>query len=163
MIKQWAIGLFLCCVLGIATADEKTAEAVVVAEAWLEGVDAGEYSNSWQEAAEYFKAAVTQEDWERSLSAVRAPLGKTVSRTMKTQQYMTSLPGSPDGEYVVVQFQTVSKQTISARNSHADEGYRRSVADIRLLHQINVKLVLGDDMIRFVGFTTLSCCRCHIT
>ncbi|MEE4376415.1 MAG: DUF4019 domain-containing protein, partial [Candidatus Competibacteraceae bacterium] len=90
------------------------AAAVAAAEAWLQGVDAGEYSTSWQEAAEYFKNAVTQEDWERSLTAVRAPLGGTVSRAVKTQQYTTSLPGAPDGEYVVIQFQTAFENKQSA-------------------------------------------------
>jgi hypothetical protein len=35
---------------------------------------------------------------------VREPLGKTVSRTVKSMQYTTTLPGAPDGEYVVIQF-----------------------------------------------------------
>jgi hypothetical protein len=30
--------------------------------------------------------------------------GETVSRTMKTTRYTTTLPGAPDGEYVVIQF-----------------------------------------------------------
>ena len=39
-----------------------------------------------------------------SLQAVRKPLGKRVTRKIKTKTYMTSLPGAPDGEFVVIQF-----------------------------------------------------------
>jgi Protein of unknown function (DUF4019) len=39
-------------------------------------------------------------------SAVRAPLGKTISRGLITKTYQTTLPGAPDGEYLVIQYQT---------------------------------------------------------
>jgi hypothetical protein len=34
------------------------------------------------------------------------PLGKVLKRTIKSSQYATSLPGAPDGEYVVIQYET---------------------------------------------------------
>ncbi len=40
------------------------------------------------------------------MQTVRAPLGKLISRKMKTKAYKTSLPGAPDGEYVVIRFET---------------------------------------------------------
>ena len=57
-------------------------------------------------AAQLFKAAVTKQQWEQSMVGVRRPLGKLISRKVKSKQYATSLPGAPDGEYVVIQFQT---------------------------------------------------------
>ena len=77
--------------------------AVESAQSWLELVDAGNYSQSWDEAAAYFKSAVSEADWEKAIQAVRPPLGKMVSRTIKSRQYMTSMAGAPDGEYVVIQ------------------------------------------------------------
>lgn len=53
------------------------------------------------------KNAVTQEQWEQAVQAVRLPLGKLLSRKVKSTGYETSLPGAPDGEYVVIQFETV--------------------------------------------------------
>jgi len=91
-------------VMGDNTGKEKA--AVAVAEKWLTMVDKGKYAESWKEAAEYFKAAVKQEQWEQSLQVVRKPLGKLVSRKVKSANYKTSLPGAPDGEYVVIQFET---------------------------------------------------------
>jgi hypothetical protein len=40
------------------------------------------------------------------MKAARQPLGKLISRKMQTKSYKTSLPGAPDGEYVVIQFET---------------------------------------------------------
>jgi hypothetical protein len=81
--------------------------AIESAQTWLALVDGGKYSESWEEAAGYFQSAVKKESWEQTIRAVREPLGKTVSRKLKSQQYATSLPGAPDGEYVVIQFNTM--------------------------------------------------------
>lgn len=88
---------------GPATAD-KEAKAVEAARAWLALVDEGKYGESWEQAASFFKAAVPKAQWEQSLSGTRQPLGKRVSRELKTKQYATQLPGAPDGEYVVIEF-----------------------------------------------------------
>jgi len=73
---------------------------------WLELVDNGHYGGSWQEAAALFKSAVPQANWEQTIAAVRQPLGAVVSRKVKSKKYATSLPGAPDGEYVVIQYDT---------------------------------------------------------
>jgi hypothetical protein len=69
-------------------------------------VDKGDYAASYDEAASIFKLAVTKEDWLQKVRAARSPLGKVVSRKWKHAQYKTSLPGAPDGEYVVIQYDT---------------------------------------------------------
>ena len=69
-------------------------------------MDRGDYAKSWENAAEYFRNAVTKQQWKLSLTAVRQPLREVVSRKLKSTQYATSLPGAPDGEYVVIQFET---------------------------------------------------------
>ena len=100
------VGLILVAVTGMASESEKKKIAVTVAEKWLGLVDEGKYVESWKKAAEYFRNAVKQEQWEESMLAVRKPLGKLVSRKVKSTSYKTSLPGAPDGEYVVIQFET---------------------------------------------------------
>ena len=80
--------------------------AVSAAEKWLALVDAGEYSASWKDAAELFRNAVKSEQWEQSMQAGRKPFGKLISRKVQTKTYKTSLPGAPDGEYVIIQFGT---------------------------------------------------------
>ncbi|NQU11643.1 DUF4019 domain-containing protein [bacterium] len=87
-------------------ASEKETAAVAAAEKWLGLVDAGDYTNSWQEAAAYFRNVITQEQWARAVQAARRPLGDLVVRKVKATKYTASLPGAPDGEYVVIQFES---------------------------------------------------------
>ena len=85
------------------TAEKRAMEA---SDTWLKLIDNSQYSKSWETAAELFKNAVGKEQWNQSLNAVRKPLGKVMRRTVKSKQYTTSLPGAPDGEYVVIQYET---------------------------------------------------------
>ena len=80
--------------------------AVKASGAWLALVDDGRYADSWEDAAGYFKSAVSAAQWEQMLSSVRKPLGDVVTRKLKSKEYMTSLPGAPDGEYVVIRYET---------------------------------------------------------
>jgi hypothetical protein len=80
--------------------------AVGAAQAWLALVDRGSYAKSWDDAADTFKSAITQAAWEGAARGAREPLGKLISRTVKSRQYATQLPGAPKGEYVVIQFDT---------------------------------------------------------
>lgn len=92
--------------LALADTANKKSVAIASAEAWLKLVDEGRFADSWKEASQYFKAAVTQDQWKKSMQGVRQPLGATLSRTFKSCHYATSLPGAPDGEYVVIQYTT---------------------------------------------------------
>ena len=91
---------------GPAVAESKEAAAVGAAKKWLALVDAGRYAESWDTAAELFRAAVPKDKWVEQVGAVRGPLCALKQRTVKSEKYTTSLPGAPDGEYVVIQFRT---------------------------------------------------------
>jgi opacity protein-like surface antigen len=102
------IALALISVVGSAVAaDEPEDAAQSAAEAWLKVVDAGDYGESWDQAAKVFKAALSQADWVKTSGGVRTPLGKVVSRKLKSREYTEKLPGAPDGKYVVIQYDTV--------------------------------------------------------
>lgn len=118
-MKKMVICMLLFAVLGFtgcASTNNPEAEtaAVTAAEAWLSLVDAGEYAESWEEAAQVFKGGVTQEQWVQTMQTVREPLGKNISRELKSKRYQTSLPGAPDGEYVIIQFQASFENKTSA-------------------------------------------------
>jgi len=49
---------------------------------------------------------VGKEQFQKSVEPVRKPLGKVISREVKSKRYTKQLPGAPDGEYVVIQFET---------------------------------------------------------
>ncbi|MGA7827546.1 MAG: DUF4019 domain-containing protein [Geobacteraceae bacterium] len=110
------IGLGVLFAAGIAAAQNSHNEkaAVASAEKWLSVVDSGNYADSWQEAAVFFKNAVTKEQWEKSMRSFRKPLGRLVSRRVLSTAYRTSLPGAPDGKYVVITFETAFENKRSA-------------------------------------------------
>jgi hypothetical protein len=84
------------------------------ADAWLALIDSGKYAESWQEASQLFKAAVTEKEWQSKLRATRDPLGKMLSRKLKSATYTKTLPGAPDGEYVVIQYESSFEHKQSA-------------------------------------------------
>jgi hypothetical protein len=92
----------------------KERAAVQSAKIWLALVDEGKYGASWDEAAVLFKNALPRDKWVETLSSTRPPFGKVIERNVTTKVYRTSLPGAPDGEYVVIQFQTKFEHKASA-------------------------------------------------
>ncbi len=98
----------------LAQNGHKEMAAIEAAGKWLNLIDHGQYAESWSEAAEYFKAATGQSQWDQALQAVRKPLGKLISRRLMSATHRTSLPGAPDGGYVVVQFETMFEHKQSA-------------------------------------------------
>lgn len=80
--------------------------AVIAAEKWLALIDADKIAESWNEAASLFKAAVTVEKWEAAINTAFTPIGKVLSRKLKSANFAEELPGAPDGEYVVIEFET---------------------------------------------------------
>lgn len=73
---------------------------------WLARVDEGNAAESWGLSSSLFRRAVSSDDWARTIEAVRVPLGRVVERTLHDAQPATELPGAPDGEYVVFEFET---------------------------------------------------------
>jgi hypothetical protein len=89
-------------------------EATKAADRWLKLVDAGDYKQSWETASSLFRNAVTEDQWAKQVGSAREPLGALVSRKLKSAQYATSLPGAPDGKYVVIQDDTVFQNKSAA-------------------------------------------------
>lgn len=89
-------------------------QALTAAKAWLMIIDKGQYEKCWSESSELIQKNVKQNDWANAIQQARKPLGKVVNRAVKMSQYTTSLPGAPQGEYVVIQFQTTFKNRPSA-------------------------------------------------
>lgn len=99
---------FLCGAAPAALFASPTAEqeAQKAAEAWLALVDSGKYGESWDAAAAYFKKQVPRKRWIQMIGQVREPLGTAESRALSVARRTTSLPGAPDGDYVVMQYKT---------------------------------------------------------
>ena len=106
-----SMGFLLILLLSVvATGAEKNGDAekkaVEAARTWLALVDQGQYGEAWDQSAQYLKGAVSKDQFVQSLTGARKPLGKLIAREVKSKEYRTTLPGAPDGEYVVIQFKT---------------------------------------------------------
>ena len=93
-------------------ADEKL--AIEASKTWLNLIDGEKYIDSWESAAEYFKNRITKEQWIKLIPSVRNPLGKLITREIKSIEFKTALPGAPDGQYYVIQYNTSFRKKKSA-------------------------------------------------
>ena len=91
---------------GLTASAQKERAADQAAGKWLALVDAGAWDESWRRAAALFKRQVNAAQWRAAVSAAREPLGSMISRKLVSATYTTRLPGAPDGEYVVLQYQS---------------------------------------------------------
>ncbi len=83
-------------------------------ETWLSLVDVGDYPATYDSAAAFFRNAITQEKWVASIQTVREPLGYLNARTVKSTTVTSTLPGAPDGEDVVFQFNAKFERKLAA-------------------------------------------------
>jgi hypothetical protein len=84
-----------------------TQPAIDAAKVWLAEGDVGNYAASWNKSAAVFQSSINVQKWSELLKTHRAPLGKVKTRTLKSAKETTTLPGAPEGNYVVIQFDTV--------------------------------------------------------
>ena len=109
-MRSTAVLPLLFCVATVACAPvqaqeaESVSQAKAAASSWLALVDAGNYTASWQQASSLFQSAVTAQAWASAAKAARAPLGALQSRQVESATYTHTLPGAPDGEYVVIMY-----------------------------------------------------------
>ena len=84
------------------------------ATAWLKTLDAADYPATWRTASEAFKAAIAADAWGQAAKAARSPLGQVKSRAERSATFRRTLPGAPDGEYIVIQFETAFEKKAQA-------------------------------------------------
>ena len=124
----------LASVFGVSiafTVESETDEVKKVASSWVALVDSGKYSESWDQTAHSFKEHVTKEQWENAMNQFRSPLGKLESRDIMSAAYTNTLPGAPDGDYVVIQYKTSfekKKSSVETLTSMKEEDGQWKVA-----------------------------------
>lgn len=110
-MKKLILFLSLCISPFVLAADST---ASIVVKEWLKIVDSGEYVESWEKSDPLFKLQLSQSKWDAALTGVRTPLGAVKSRSEIGIEEYSSLPGAPDGLYMVIQFQTEFQNKESA-------------------------------------------------
>jgi hypothetical protein len=104
-----------------------TSEAMAAAYQWLALVDGGRGRDAYGAAAESFRKGVEQLKWEVSVDTLRDTLGGVVARKLRSAHYSRTLPGAPEGEYVVFTFDNALREEGTrhrARHLRAREGWR---------------------------------------
>jgi Protein of unknown function (DUF4019) len=91
---------------------EDAAETAAIT--WLGLIDAGHYDDSWAAASALFREKVPKLQWQAAALNARSPMGALKSRTLQSATFKTSLPGAPNGEYVVIQFTSSFENKASA-------------------------------------------------
>ena len=102
-----ALSAAACLLLMPGGADAQSdddAAARNAATAWLQQLDASRWADTWRNAATMFQDAVPQATWERAIQSTREPLGGLQTRTESAAKSATSLPGVPDGRYLILTY-----------------------------------------------------------
>jgi hypothetical protein len=106
--------LLVYTIQSLASDEEAISVAEATASSWLNLTDVEDFGTTWTTASSFFKAAVTESEWEQAITAARRPFGQLKSRELESATFYTTLPGAPDGEYVVLIFSSSFDQKESA-------------------------------------------------
>jgi hypothetical protein len=109
-------------------------EARTAAMHWLQLVDAGDYTQAYEEEPARLRAATTDAQFIRSMEGRRAPFGKVLSRKFIGAAFTRKLTGSPDGHYESILFRTSfeHKALAAERVILSHESHQWRVVDYRV-------------------------------
>ena len=109
-------------------------EARAAAEQWLGLIDAANYPAAYALELARLQAAMTKEQFVRSMEGRRQPFGRVLSRVFIGAAYTRKLTGAPDGQYESILFRTsFAHKSVAAERvilSREAEGWR--VVDYRV-------------------------------
>jgi hypothetical protein len=81
-------------------------EGRAAAEQWLALIDAANYPAAYALELPRLQAALTEEQFVRSMQGRRQPFGRVLSRVFIGAAYTRKLTGAPDGHYESILFRT---------------------------------------------------------
>ncbi|MDE3260422.1 MAG: DUF4019 domain-containing protein [Acidobacteriota bacterium] len=81
---------------------------------WLSLIDAGSYAEAYDTASDILKEQVTRDEFVSTYEEGRPLLGTVRSRVFRSATPATTLPGAPDGDYVVFEFDADYEQKENA-------------------------------------------------
>jgi hypothetical protein len=83
---------------------------------WLALLDEGKLGTAWDVSSAYLKSVVSRKKWVTEIGKARKPLGKLATRKVGRFARAHSLPGAPEGDYSIVEFDSTF-----ANDKHATE------------------------------------------
>ena len=83
--------------------DKETIEA---STKWLALLDSGKTGAAWGVSSPHLKSVVTRKNWIDGITSARKPFCDFVKRTPIKFARSHSMPGAPDGDYSILEFDT---------------------------------------------------------
>lgn len=131
-----ALVLFVGICLGsIASAELFPSEALLSAEAFVVAIDKNDYRSAYANASPILRLSFKQDTWIEQQSLSFQLLGKALKRQLMTVRSRESYPGLPDGNYLIVSYQTQTEYKSGAIEvlllKEQDEGWQVCKYSIR--------------------------------
>jgi hypothetical protein len=79
---------------------------IAAGEKWLALLDAGKFGAAWDVSSAHLKSVVTRQKWVTEIGKARKPFGKLETRKAERFARAHSLPGAPEGDYSIVEFES---------------------------------------------------------
>lgn len=97
---------------------------VEAAEKWASLLDAQRWQESWKASGSMFRSQVPEARWISTIEPLRLQMGSVSSRALKGVTSASTLPGAPNGNYKIIQFETnfANKQDAVETVVLAEEG-----------------------------------------
>ena len=93
--------LFLFCLSLPAAAEMKT-PVIAAAESFFELRDAGSLQQAWWEGSEILHQTTRMDRWMEDMRIQSELMGDLVKRSLRSRVQRSTMPGLPDGEYVIL-------------------------------------------------------------
>jgi hypothetical protein len=80
-------------------------DAIEAGKQWLALIDAGNAGKAWDTSSAHLKSIVTRQKWIAGMRDARKPFGKLASRNATKFARAHSMPGAPDGDYALIEYE----------------------------------------------------------
>jgi len=115
-MKKLALAVMIVALsAGLCFAASPEKKAQIAAKNWLELIDDKDYAQSYDTAASFFKANINKGDWVQTCGSLRDMLGKAEYRKLVSSRRESKMQGAPDGEYVILVYETDFKRKVNAQ------------------------------------------------
>src|SRR5262245_15221427 len=84
------------------TRDEQ--DAIAAAERWLALSDSGDHAAAWNLGSNYFRMAVSKENWDTNQTRYYRMFGVPDHRDFIAAKFTPSVPGGEPGDHVVIEY-----------------------------------------------------------
>ena len=87
------------------------------AKQWLTLVDDQDYASAYRQMGQAARDGLDAEQWTKTVSGVREPLGAMSSRALKDVKLTKTLPAMRDGQYAIVRYDSAFARKAAAVES----------------------------------------------